>query len=819
MSRLPALLLGLLLTLGLIVVLDRPLGGKAAPGRLLDPFRGVWASAGPSRPLAGEEHVDLPGLSAPVTVRYDHDGVPHVFAATMADAAMAQGYVVARDRFWQMEFQTHVAAGRLAEILGPDLETPGDGKVLRFDRTQRRVGLGYAAERALEAMRADPAVWSLVEAYARGVNAWREGLRPADHPLEYKLLGYAPEPWTPLKTALLVKLMGQDLSSREYDLEHTNLLRRLGAADFRTLFPRRAEHRAPIVPPGTPFPFALVALDTPSGGPLPLFGTDVPEGEAFALPGEDWLPTRPPAGYGSNNWAVHGDHTASGVPLLANDPHLALRLPSIWYQVQLHAGEDNVRGVCLPGAPGVVIGFNEHVAWGVTNAGRDVVDWYRIEFRDASRETYRHDGAWKPVTRRVERLRVRGGEDLLDTVVYTHHGPVVYDRSFGPPAGQDGRLGLAMRWELHEPSNEMATFLAFNRARNLDEYRAALPHFQCPGQNFLFASREGDVAITQQGRFPARWPGQGRFLLDGSRADHDWQAYIPMAHNAQSVNPERGFVGSANQYPADHTYPYDQLGEFEEYRNRRYVERLTALIAEKPGGLTPQDMMDLQLDNVAVYARDLLSALVVAVPEAGPVLGDWDAAYDADSRAASRFQAWLDTVQALTWDEFDGWDQAHRRPELHVFIGLALADPGNRWFDRAATPETEDFRALARSAWAATEGEERPWWEARGTAVRHLLSLPALSRNEVPAGGGAHILNATSAEWGPSWRMVVELSDPPRAWGIYPGGQSGHPADAHYDDLIDDWVAGRYRELLFLAGPGDRPETTPYTLTLDSTLP
>jgi penicillin amidase len=822
MSRIPLFLLGLIATVALVSVLDRPLGDGPALGRLLHPFDGVWTNAGPARPASGEDQLALPGLEAPVLVRYDADGVPHLFAENLKDLVMAQGYVVAADRLWQMEFQTHAAAGRLSEILGPDFAEPGDGKILRFDRLQRREGLGYAGEQGLKGMQSNPDTWALVEAYARGVNAYIESLEPADYPLEYKLLGYAPEPWTPLKTSLLTKLMAQDLSSREYDLEHTRLLAHFGAADFAELFPDQANMRAPIVAPGTPFDFGPIDLDTPEtyvgGLPSPEAMEVLEALKTDGLLGEElasWRSTKAPEGYGSNNWAVSGEHTASGYPMLANDPHLALKLPSIWYQVQLQAGGYNVRGVTLPGAPGVVIGFNEHAAWGVTNSGRDVRDWYRIQFVDARQREYRHDGSIKPVTERVEEIRIKGGETLYDTVRYTHHGPVVYDARFGPAAGEEDRLGLALRWEMHQVSNEMATFLGFNTARNLDDYRKALEAFQCPGQNFLFASGEGDIAITQQGRFPARWPGQGRFLLDGSRADHDWQAYIPREQNAQNINPPRGFVGSANQYPADSTYPYYQLGEFEDFRNRRYVERLYKLLAEKPEGLTPQDMMDLQLDNMAVYARDLLPALLEAVPEAREQLGSWDAMYHAESREAARFNAWYDTLYHMAWDECSALGEGYRKPERHRLIALALEEPDSRWWDLQRTPETEDFSALAQMAWAATSDEDRLWWEARGSTVSHLLNLPALSRMEVPAGGGKSILNATTSEWAASWRMVVELSSPPKAWGIYPGGQSGHPGDPNYDALLDDWIAGRYRELLFLMDREDRPESTPFTLTLE----
>lgn len=785
-------LLAAAFTVAVIYLLDRPLGNSPSLGRLLDPFRGVWNNARHADSGTGATWLVLPGLSGTVNVRYDEQGVPHLFATSWLDAIRAQGYVTAKDRLWQMEFQTHAAAGRMAEILGPDLDEKGDGKILRYDRLQRRQGLGYAAEQSLTAISKDDSMMAFLEAYADGVNTWINQLKPEDYPIEYKLLEYSPEPWVPLKTALLMKYMGQDLASTEYDLPFTNLLRKLGLEEFNRLFPEDA-NTAPIVPPGTPYPFSAIDIDTPDAYEPPALAAYPP------------ATARPDRGVGSNNWAVHGSRTASGAPILCNDPHLQLNLPSIWYQVQLHAPGLNVYGASLPGAPGVVIGFNRDIAWGVTNAGRDVRDWYRIEFRDASRKEYKFEGEWRAAKPRVETLRIKGQPVQYDTVWYTHHGPVVYDRKFEHQELE----GFALRWELHQPSNEMKTLMVLNSADSYADYRRALPNFQCPGQNFLFASRQGDIAITQQGRFPARWPGQGRFLLDGSRADHDWQAYIPVEQNPTSVNPERGFVSSANQYPADSTYPFYQLGYFEEYRNRRVNDRLSTM-GDK---ITPQDLMDLQLDNYGLMAAEALPVMLEAFPPAKDVLGNWDFFYNADSKQAARFQSWYNALYALIWDEFEGEAATTIKPEHYPTIALMRADPQSPWFDDKRTPERESLADLAEKAWAQSE-TDLAWWAFKNTSIEHLLKLDPFSVMAVRSGGNRNIVNATSERHGPSWRMVVEMSDPPRAWGIYPGGQNGNPASSESTKFIADWAEGKYYELLYLLGEDDRPQSTPRQLVL-----
>jgi penicillin G amidase len=782
------------LTVSLIWFLDRPLGSAPSLGRLLDPFTGIWVNARDSEPEHGSRSAILDGLNEPVTIRYDVHGIPHIFADNLYDAIKAQGYVTARDRLWQMEFQTHASAGRLSEILGPDLEEKGDGKLLHFDRLQRRLGLGYAAEEALVATSRDDTSMAFLEAYAEGVNAWIQQLKPEDYPVEYKLLEYAPEDWTPLKSMLLMKSMGQDLSSTEFDLPYTNLLRQLGRTDFDALFPDEGGNTSPIVPSGTPFPFDPMDIDTPESYEPPVMAH---------MPQE---PVRPDEGIGSNNWAISGSRTKSGVPILCNDPHLQLNLPSIWYQIQLTAPGLNVCGVSLPGAPGVVIGFNNDLAWGVTNAGRDVRDWYKIQFKDESRNSYQFAGQWREATPRIETIRIKGKETQYDTVWYTHHGPVVYDMAFGSTELE----GYALRWELHQPSNEMRTFRYLNTARNYSDYRKALPYFQCPGQNLLLATCQGDIAITQQGRFPARWPEQGRFLLDGSRKDHEWQAYIPVEQNATSVNPERGFVSSANQYPADSTYPYYQLGSFEEHRNRRINDRLASM----GNSMTHEDLMALQLDNHGLIAEDALPAMLRACPEAKALLGDWNYKYDAHSKEAARFQNWYNKLYDLIWDELDQLEGTTVKPEHYVTAELMNSQPDSKWFDRVSTPEKENLSDLAEQAWRDSENDLE-WWAYKNTQINHLLKLDPFNVTKVVNGGNRGIVNATSERHGPSWRMVVELTSPPRAWGIYPGGQSGNPTSTEYSAFIEDWAAGQYYELLFFQDKSDRPESTPFQLILN----
>src|SRR5690606_35320769 len=323
---------------------------------------------------------------------------------------------------------------------------------------------------------------------------------------------------------------------------------------------------------------------------------------ALALPDDlikiDKRPRMDPT-TGSNNWAVAGSKTYTGHPMLAGDPHLQLSLPSIWYAIQLHAPGVNVMGVSLPGVPCVIIGFNDSIAWSVTNAQRDLADWYKITFRDGKRDQYLLDGEWVDTRKVVEEIRSRDGSVFYDTVVYTHWGPVTCDHNFGADSDPNG---YAFRWISHDPSEEISAFFRLNRAKNHAEFSEALNFFSAPAQNFVFASVSGDIAIRIQGKFPVRRKEEGEFVLDGSKRSNGWLAFIPNAHNISDKNPPRGFVSSANQYPVDSTYPYYITStEYQAYRNRRIND-----VLRRSENITYRDMMRLQTDNYNLKAAESL---------------------------------------------------------------------------------------------------------------------------------------------------------------------------------------------------------------------
>jgi Protein related to penicillin acylase len=788
--------------LALIYVFDRSWALVPPLGRVFNPFGGFWTNGISRLPADGE--LVLPGLRDEVVVHYDDNAVPHIFAQNDDDLYFAQGYVIARDRLWQMEFYALVAAGRLTEVVG--------AAALDYDRFNRRIGMARTAAAITDKLKNDPTADRILRAYAAGVNAYIEQLDYADLPVEYKLLNYRPEPWSPYKSILMLMNMRYTLNGGSNDPRLTNVLAKYGPEVVADLFPAYPAVESPIVPAGTEWPFKA---EVPPA---------VPDTVAV-LPDNGLLASRIPAPrpeIGSNNWAIGGSRSATGLPILANDPHLQLTLPSIWYQMQLCSPDVNVYGVALPGTPAIIIGFNKDVAWGVTNVGSDIMDFYRIRFRDKALDAYWHGDQWKPTTAHVETFKVKGGTEVRDTLYYTHHGPIVYHKAERAARARGIPVGYAMRWVANETDGaDVLTFYYLNRAKNYEDYRKALSHFTAPAQNFVFSSNGGDIAITSNGKLPLKWKGQGRFLLDGASPAHDWQGWIPKEQNPAVKNPERGYVSSANQFPADTTYPYYLDWKFaHSSRALRINERLDAM-----KNATADSLRMLQNDEYNVDARRILPHLLPALAADDSIrrsaefdaIDRWDHRNTADAVGATVFERWQSELLAAIWSDEFTQDERMLYPSLDRTYALIENEPEARWFDKVHTEDTVETRDdIIRESFRATiaklkerYGEMSPrtwaWGKVKGTRIMHLVpNFTSFGRRHITNGGGNGVVNATSATHGPSWRMVVQLDKEwPVAYGLYPGGQSGNPGSKYYDNMIDRWAKGELDTLLFMKSAHD----------------
>ena len=776
----------------LLLSLSWSVGDNRLPrlGAFLNPYEGAYRSNDVNYYL---DIPNLPGLRAPVEVYYDERLVPHIYASSTADLFYAQGYVQAQHRLFQFDLTARAAEGRLSEVLGP--------RTKAFDLERRRIGGGKLADQIDSLWRQDPVAQEAVVRYAEGVNAYIESLAPHEYPIEYKLLDFAPEPWSTRSTALVAINMAYTLNFAEDDLASTRLRDYFGRATFEFLFPQREQREMPIIPSGTPFlssDTALLEAIRSSETQLPvLLGQQLPFRHQA-------LPQRPSAGIGSNNWAVAPPRTTVGAAMLANDPHLGLTLPSIWFEAELQAQDYHVHGVSLPGVPGITIGFNKTSAWGVTNVGQDVLDWREVRYTDASRSRYElGDGTTANIATRVERIKVRGKDDLLDTVRLTVWGPIVHTDT------SDARAGLAMDWlTLHRPSGStVRAFMDLNTASSVSDFVAASQQLEWPAQNMIFANRSGDIALRVSGVRPRDLPGEGVFVRQPGEAEAS--GYLDPSLNPVAVNPPQGFLASANQVSTDASYPYPYHGGFDHHRGRRINQLL-----REAAPVSVADMQAFQQDNYSVLAADITPTLLQLVRREGlsatalgllTLLESWGYTYDAQAFAPIIFERWLSEVQVKTWDEFGaiGGKELTLRPPQWRLAELLQSAPSSTWFDDRSTAAVEtaaDVATAALEAVAPTLDSLRNagnyfWVDENAPAVMHLARIPAFSRQHVQTGGRAGTLDAQRGSTGPSWRMVVVLGDTTRATVVYPGGQSGRPGHPHYDDFINTWAAGHYYDV------------------------
>ena len=754
-------------------------------GKLLNPYSGFFQNG-----LVNKfDEIELPGIKDEVNLQIDSLLIPHIYAKNDEDLYYVQGYMHAFHRLWQMEFQIMSTSGRLSEIFGE--------RALSIDRVSRRKGLLYAAKNTLEISKKDLETLKYIQAYTNGINDYILSCDIQNLPIEYKLLNYKPEKWTILKSFLLMEQMSDMLSRRNQDIEDTYLLEILGKEEYDFLFPEIHQEVDPIIPRNTNFQFTPKKLTRKRDTIYPKISID----ETLK---------KPDPYNGSNNFAISGKRTKNGNPILGSQPDLSLNLPSIWYAVHLNSPTVNTMGVSLPGAPGVIIGFNDSIAWGETNATRDVVDFYKIKFKDNKRKEYLFDGKWLKTEKIIEKFKVKNTNPFYDTIIFTHHGPITYDINF---LGNNDKVNLAMRWIAHDSSIEYKTFFKLNRAKNISDIKEALSYFDGPAQNFAYATTEGDIGMTIAGKFPIKWKEQGKFLLDGSNRDHEWSGYIPFEHALTMINPKRNYVSSANQHPSDKSYPYYTYSHnYEYYRGRRLNERLETIL-----NATIEDAKSIQNDNFNYTAYEILPVLLEKIDTINfddnkksyfDKLKKWDYFSNTISIEASIFETWHYFLRKKIWDEFDTIKFDYRRPSNYNTFYLMKNFPELKYYDIVSTEKTENLSDIINLSfelmkdsidnWKKSNSNDIAWKNYKNTTIRHLLRINDFSVSNINIGGNRNILNAASKYHGPSWRMIVEL-DPKgtKAWGIYPGGQSGNPGNINYSLMIKDWAVGKYHKLLF----------------------
>lgn len=778
-----------------ILLLNNPVGSLPPVGKLLHPIMGFWHQAERTSIQAALPELPREQLKGKASLQLDERLVPHITATNDEDLYFIQGYLHAYYRLWQMDMQSRAAGGYLSEVAGK--------KALAFDRNQRRKGMVWAAENSLAVMEKDPRTKLALDAYTHGVNTYIGSLDLNDIPLEYKLMNFRPEPWTNLKCALLLKYMADDLTGNVDDIALSYLREQLSSVAMTRLFPEAIEGSQPVIAATTKF--AQPALSIP----------EVPKGELWASfntakkVGNNVL-TTPVAesGKGSNNWAIGPARTADSSSLLCNDPHLGLNLPSIWYELQLQAPGINCYGVSIPGAPGIVIGFNDSISWGFTNNYRDVKDYYEIFTEKPG--TYRFEGKDTAFAYRYEVINIKGASPYIDSVRYTIHGPVIYEEAFPEPTGSS--KNLAVTWMAHRGTNELLALYLMNRARNYETYLDGMRHFECPAQNFVYTDRKGNIAMSGQGRFINKWKGQGRFVMRGDIAATLWGDTIPMHENPTVLNPPDKYVVSANQQVTTSAYPYWYNGDFTEFRSWAIHHFLEADTLPQ----TTEKMMALQNNNYSMLATkicpllDSIRVLSASGKSYQGMLAGWNYYYDAKKSEPVIFQIFWNTLKQDMWQSSLGSIPGGLMPADEISMQLLIAAEHNDFLQ--LTGQVRDS-LLSRSLKRAIDSFEilnndpaqvaYEWYDYKNTSIVHLAKIPAFSYEHLANGGWGNTINAMKGNHGPSWRMIVQMNrNEVSAYVIYPGGQSGNPGSRFYHNFIDHWVAGKYYKVNFYTEPG-----------------
>jgi penicillin G amidase len=788
--------------------------------------------------VAGE--IEVPGLGAEVEVLRDGQGIPHVYADTAQDLFYAQGFVHAQDRFFEMDFRRHVTSGRLAELLGPD--------ALETDMYIRAMGWRRIAEEELSLL--NPRTLNYLEAYSAGVNAYIDSHSPGQMALEYSVLAlngleYVPEKWTPADSVAWLKAMAWDLrGNMTEEIERALLSAHHTEEQIAGLFPAYPYDRhEPIVKQGAVVDRVFEQDATSGDTRLPTRPALPPETVEALERLKDGLRSMPDLvgkgqGVGSNAWVVSGEHTTTGMPILANDPHLSPSVPGIWHQMGLHCREVDescpfdVSGFTFSGMPGVVIGHNQDIAWGLTNLGPDVTDLYleKIEGR-----SYEYDGRQRPLELRDETIEVHGREEPFTfTVRSTHHGPLLSDVSrqlstvgANAPVGEDAPdrgngYAVALAWTALTPNRTADAIFMLNRASNWSQFRDAAREFAAPSQNMVYADREGHIGYQAPGMIPIRKSGHtGDYPAEGWSPANDWTGnYVPFDALPSLLDPDGGMVVTANQAVIGEDYPFFLGNSWSYgYRSQRLVQLL-----ERQDKYSVEDMARLQLDvrngfapTFVPYLRDVF--MPSQYLSAGQrLLERWNYQQTPGSQAAAYYNAvWRNTLELTFHDQLkesvwpdggDRWFEVMRR---------LLADPENLWWDDIETEtvvETRDdilFQAMAEARDELVRRQARrpadwSWGHLHRMNLEHQsvgqsdvgLVQWLFNRGGYEVGGGDSIVNATGwtapegyeVDWAPSMRMVVSMADLDESRWVNLTGVSGHPFHPHYVDQTDLWVEG-----------------------------
>ncbi len=798
----------------LIVILTMPIGPLTGGLGIIQPFGGIFDNGAPD---PGSQTIALPGLEAEVEVIIDHLGVPHIYAESTYDAFMALGYMHARDRLFQVTMQNFLASGRVSEIVG--------GYAASSDKFYRTIGLARSAQESLDWFEAnaasDPAIAEALDgiyAEVEGANAFIRSLTSANMPIEFKVLGYTPELWTPVDCFINAKMLAWGLAGSIMDFQRQWIRTTLDNDTlYNDLLPDVLPNTIPIIQEQVNLSLAQYPL-----GPGKVPASVIPGLSSISIAGEVQIPDDKldaliimmndvirPLGdlefVGSNNWAINGSKSSTGMPIVAGDPHLGFQAPSVWYEAHIVVpGELDVTGTTFPGLPAVLIGHNDHLAYSFTNVGADVNDIFVEQLNPANPDQYMYNGEYRDFIIHQEDIHTKEGEIIPFTVKESVHGPLLDSVQNTYSLDGETHPNLAMNWTVSGATHELVAMSELMKADDVYQAIDAFYWWDTAGQNCVIGDDSGNIAMLVVGRLPIRAGYTGEYPVTALNDSVGMVSWIPYAHNPREVNPSRGFVQSANQRTiAPGNYAYNILGpQANGYRARRIFYLLN-----NNDGITVDDMKRFQADVVEVRAEVIVPYVITAwdavgngnttISDAVDLLRVWNFDMEPDLVAPTIWMYLLDAIHEETFDEISSIDTAiplSRTPILEEFI---VTNNAYYFDDHTTVPvETRDdilvealFTALDN---LAAEWVDEPDWEYGN---RHTIYIEHLA-GFTSIGGGPHrgqntinVAGGWIASSGPSTRLIADLNAIDMSYMAYPGGQSGNIFSPHWDDMFAIWYS------------------------------
>jgi penicillin amidase len=747
-------------------------------GKILNPFSGIFYNS----KLTEESLVNKTiYLKNKIKIFFDKNLVPHIYAENLEDLYYAQGYVTAMLRLWQIDTNSRIVSGTLSEVFGE--------KALIHDREMVRRGMRSIISKSLENSKKNPSFYKLLESYINGINEYVSNLPSKKYPIEYKLMNYSPKSFTTYDIAATSMMIVYDMGGYSNSIESTLDYFNLGKDIYEKIFmdnKDKEDNLAVIRKNFSTNKNKIENSNSPSISCEFFFENTLLKKDLNSNPNEK----------GSNSWIILPSKTKNKEVILANDPHLELTLPSIFFLVYLESKDDKIMGFSVPGIPGIIIGKNQNISWGITNGSICTTSWYKVKLNDKDTHFF-IDGSWKEVSKKKEVIKIKNKKNFIEEIIYTDHGPVVYDKSF---TNKNGLFNLASRWILNVDNQNVDNLYAMhliNHSKNFEDFQKAVCILSSPVLNFSFASKNFS-AINVIGRIPKVIKGNNKFVMDGTDSSYIWKESVDLSFDLLDQSSSLGFLFSANQRLSNSTFPH----YYSHYKNHPYRNERIHEILDQNENYDEEKVKKDQNDNynlAARYSIDLIKKIVKKEDieeknlELFELLISWNLKNDSNEIGPSIFKEWQNQVNKILWEEFYPIIVKPSFKETLYIIENEKIDFKKYKNKDEFIKKTINLALEKISDWEKKNKKKALWCLYRDMYINHLTKISGFSKKNLSVGGGKDIINANEKNCGASLRFINVIKDEKsKFYFVYPGGQSGNPASYFYDNLISSWEKGEY---------------------------